>query len=122
MSKDGDRLFGNVSRILDDARGQVVRAVNSSMVIAYWLIGREIVQELQNGEERAGYGEEVIARLSAKLNRHYGRGVSEGTLWNFRQFHLTYAERQPRILSTSWRESSSRKSKSPRSACQSLLG
>ncbi len=105
MLKSSDRLFDNVARILDEARGQVVRAVNSSMVIAYWLIGREIVHELQSGEERAGYGEEVIAKLSVRLTRRYGRGFSEGTLWNFRQFYLTYTDRQPRILSTTWRES-----------------
>lgn len=44
-----------VVSILERARANVVRAVNSNMVIAYWLIGREIVQELQRGEERAEY-------------------------------------------------------------------
>ena len=39
-------LFDRVATILDEARGNVVRAVNTQMVLAYWLIGREIVQEL----------------------------------------------------------------------------
>lgn len=48
-----ETLFDRVAAILEQARGNVVRAVNSNMVLANWLIGREIVQELQGGEERA---------------------------------------------------------------------
>ncbi len=41
-----DDLFERVVSILDQARGNVVRAVNTNMVLAYWLIGREIVEAL----------------------------------------------------------------------------
>jgi len=41
------------------------------MVLAYWLIGREIVQAVQGGE-RAEYGQQVIKTLSARLTAHYG--------------------------------------------------
>ena len=46
MRPEGAALFDRVVSILEKARASVVRAVNSNMVIAYWLIGREIVQEL----------------------------------------------------------------------------
>ena len=46
-----------VVSILEQARENVARSVNSNMVIAYWLVGREIVVALQGGEERAEYGE-----------------------------------------------------------------
>ena len=42
-------LFERVVSILEQARGNVVRAVNTQMVLAYWLIGREIVQQVQGG-------------------------------------------------------------------------
>jgi hypothetical protein len=51
--KKPEALFGRVVSILEQARGNVVRAVNSNMVLAYWLIGREIVHGMQGGEERA---------------------------------------------------------------------
>jgi hypothetical protein len=51
-----NKLFDRVVSILEQARSNVVRAVNSNMVAAYWLIGREIVEELQEGEKRTGYG------------------------------------------------------------------
>ncbi|WP_198145863.1 DUF1016 N-terminal domain-containing protein [Desulfonatronovibrio magnus] len=64
QEKNNDSLFSRVVTILENARSNVVRSVNSNMVAAYWLIGREIVQELQKGEERAEYGKQVIEDLS----------------------------------------------------------
>ncbi len=85
-----DNLFDRVASILENARANVVRAVNNNMVIAYWLIGREIVDELQGGEERAEYGKQVIENLSSKLNARYGKGFSATNLWYFKQFYVTY--------------------------------
>lgn len=48
-------LFDRVAAILDEARTNVVRTVNRNTIISYWLIGREIVQALQAGEDRAEY-------------------------------------------------------------------
>ena len=83
-----DLLFGRVVSILEQARGNVVRAVNTNMVLAYWLIGREIVQELQGGEERAEYGKKVVDALSAGLTQRYGNGFSPTTLQYFRKFRF----------------------------------
>lgn len=92
-------LLDRVVLILDQARTNVVRAVNSNMVTAYWLIGREIVQELQGGDERAEYGKQVIENLSKRLTHRYGKGFSAPTLWKFRQFYQVYSFREPTILS-----------------------
>jgi hypothetical protein len=53
-------LIDRVVSILEQARANVARSVNSNMVIAYWLVGREIVVALQGGEERAEYGERLL--------------------------------------------------------------
>ncbi|EIM63163.1 PDDEXK nuclease domain-containing protein [Desulfobacter postgatei] len=86
-------LFDRVVSILEEARSNVVRAVNSNMVVAYWLIGREIVQELQDGEERADYGRQVIEDLSNRLTKRYRKGFSTTNLWYFRQFYQAYSNR-----------------------------
>lgn len=83
-------LFERVASILEQARGNVVRAINSNMVRAYWLIGREIVQELQGGEQRADYGKQIISDLSRQLSNHFGKGYSETTLQYCRKFFLAY--------------------------------
>jgi len=95
MTKPGggsdELLYGRVAQILEQARGHVARTVNTAMVQTYWLIGREIVEVEQGGEQRAGYGEEIIARLAVRLKAAYGRGFSAPNLRNMRQFHLAFS-------------------------------
>ena len=86
-------LFNRVASILEQARGNVVRAVNTNMVLAYWLIGREIVNELQGGKGRAKYGEKVIEDISKRLTERYGQGYSKENLQLFRRFYQVYSER-----------------------------
>ena len=94
---EGDDLFDRVVSILEQARTNVVRSVNNNMVIAYWLIGLEIIHEIQGGDKRAEYGEQVIEQLSAKLTRKYGRGFSTTNLRYFRTFYTAYSNRVPEI-------------------------
>lgn len=81
-----EALFARVVSILEQARGYVVRAVNSQMVQAYGLIGCEIVQ-------RATYGKKLIDALSAQLTQRYGQAFSPTTLQYFRKFYLADMER-----------------------------
>lgn len=83
-------LFDRIVSILEQARVNVVRAVNSNMVIAYWLIGREIVEELQGGDERAEYGTESLKKIAIDLTARYGRGFGWRNLYQMRQFYITY--------------------------------
>lgn len=90
-------LFARVVQILDHARGDVIRAVNNNMVLAYWLIGREIVQAIQGGKGRAQYGDQIIETLSKQLTQKYGRGFSATNLRYFRTFYTVYRQRSPKI-------------------------
>jgi predicted nuclease of restriction endonuclease-like (RecB) superfamily len=65
------------------------------MVLAYWLIGREIVQELQGGKARANYGERVVEDLSARLTERFGKGFSTRNVKLFKQFYLTWHKTSP---------------------------
>jgi len=93
LNQNQNELFDRVVNILEKARYNVVRSINSNMVLAYWLIGREIVEQIQDGEQRAVYGKQLIENLSIQLNTKYGKGFSAQTLWNFRQFYLVYSDR-----------------------------
>jgi len=86
-------LFERVAGILESGRGRALRTINHETVLAYWLIGREIVQALQGGEARAQYGNALIADLSKRLTGHYGAGFSAANLKNFRQFYQAYSDR-----------------------------
>jgi predicted nuclease of restriction endonuclease-like (RecB) superfamily len=88
----GPALYGRVAEILETARASVARTVNTTQVVANWLIGREIVEEGQRGRRRAGYGAMALAELSSRLKRDYGRGYSVDNLEAFRQFYLDYPQ------------------------------
>jgi predicted nuclease of restriction endonuclease-like (RecB) superfamily len=85
-----DDLFRRIVEIINDARGRVTRTVNSAMVQAYWEIGRQIVEVEQQGDPRAGYGEQVLAGLSERLTRCFGRGFGVPHLRRIRQFYQVY--------------------------------
>ena len=76
--------------ILEQARVAAARSVNSGMVRAYWLIGRKVVEEEQQGSARAGYGDELIDQLSARLRVDFGRGFNPSNLHYMRLFYLAY--------------------------------
>ena len=95
--ENSNALFERVVSILEKARSNVVRTVNSQMVIAYWMIGREIVEEEQKGAARAEYGKRLIEELSFRLTELYKKGFSTTNLRYFRQFYLAYANRSPEI-------------------------
>lgn len=90
-------LLERVVEILERSRAQVVRTINSMMVLAYWQIGRELVEFHQRGAHRAGYGDQLLDALSARLQERVGRGYSTTNLRYFRTFYLAYADRSPTI-------------------------
>jgi hypothetical protein len=97
-----------VVSILEQARANVARAVNSNMVIAYWLIGREIVEALQSAEDRAEYGQGLLNDLSEQLGKRYGQGFSVTNLRHFRLFYQAFSDREPEFITRrvmNWRPS-----------------
>lgn len=87
-------LYGRVREILESARSNIARTVNTTQVIANWLIGREIVEEEQQGKRRAEYAKELVAQLSTQLTAVYGKGWSVQNLFYMKQFYQSY----PRLL------------------------
>jgi predicted nuclease of restriction endonuclease-like (RecB) superfamily len=85
-----EHLYERIASILDEARSRVARTVNTAMVHAYWLIGREIVEVEQQGAERAGYGEGLMTGVAARLSAKFGKGFSLASLKRMKQFYLAF--------------------------------
>jgi predicted nuclease of restriction endonuclease-like (RecB) superfamily len=85
-------LFQQVAELLQNARQQVLRTVNSTITYTYFEIGRMIVEEEQNGKDRAEYGKQVLKRLSEQLTKEFGKGFSLRNLEQIRQFYFTYSK------------------------------
>ena len=87
-----NNYINEIKKILKNARQKAYTAVNSAMVEAYWEIGRRIVEEEQNGKERAEYGKEILQNLSKVLTEEFGKGYSYRTLREIRQFYLMFSD------------------------------
>jgi len=85
-------LYGRIREILESAKTTAARSVNTTQVVANWLVGREIVEEEQKGKARADYGESLIRNLSAQLQVDYGAGYSLANVKYFRKFYLEYPQ------------------------------
>ena len=94
MSKLKTNFYNRVAELLKEARKSVVQAVNKTMVYTYFEIGRMIVEEEQNGKERAEYGKQILKELSKRLNTEFGKGFSQRNLEQMRQFYLIYSKTQ----------------------------
>lgn len=95
----------DIRAIIAEARQSVVRHVNNTMTLAYWLIGRRLVVEEQKGK-RAAYGEHLLQHVSRELTAEFGKGFAEPQLRNCRLFYEAYpTERQIRYtlcIKLSW--------------------
>lgn len=85
-------MFQQVVELLQSAQQQVLRTVNSTMVCTYFEIGRMIVEEEQNGKERAEYGRQLLKGLSEQLMKEFGKGFSVDVLERIRKFYLIYSK------------------------------
>lgn len=85
-----DSLYKKASSYIDHARQNIQRTVNIEIVKAYWMIGRDIIEEEQLGKDRADYGQNVLKSLSQYLTKQYQRGFSVDTLERARKFYLVY--------------------------------
>jgi len=92
MSKISKTYITEIKQILREARSKAYTTINSVMVEAYWLIGKRIVEEEQQGKNRAEYGQEIIKTLSDELQSEFGRGFGERILRDFRHFYLTFKD------------------------------
>jgi predicted nuclease of restriction endonuclease-like (RecB) superfamily len=84
------KLVEAIAGQIEQARNQVRQSVNSAMVQSYWQIGRLIVEEEQQGENRAAYGKQQLQQLSKQLTERLGKGFDVGNLRNMRQFYITF--------------------------------
>jgi len=85
-------LLSVIRQIWEVARSQATRSVNSRLVQANWLIGKQIVEAEQGGKSRAVYNRRLLQTLSSALEKEYGSGFSVSSLQYMRAFFLGYPD------------------------------
>jgi len=83
-------LLQQIQSIIAKAKERAIRSVDSERVIMYWQIGKVILEEEQQGKERANYGEFLIKSLAQSLEPQFGSGFSIRQLEMCRQFYRTF--------------------------------
>ena len=91
------KLYAKIAELLQAARQSVVRTVNQTMVHTYFEVGRMIVEDEQQGKERAEYGKNLLPLLSVQLTQEFGKGFSERNLEYMRKFYKLYCKRVTEI-------------------------
>ena len=100
--KNIEQLHEQIIFIIESSRQNAYRAVNTSMVISYWEIGRLIFEEEQQGKERADYGAYLIVALAKRLQKTYGSGYAQQSLRNYRQFYKAFPIRSAVRSELTW--------------------
>lgn len=90
MENHFESLYLNIRSVLIEARKRTYRVVNATIIESYWQIGYMIVEDEQNGQNRATYGKQVLAYLSKKLTVDFGDGFDERNLRYMRSFYQAF--------------------------------
>jgi len=94
-------LLNEIRSLIEEARRQTAAAVNVGLTALYWRIGNRILREVL-GNERATYGEQIVATLSRQLVADFGRGFEQKNLHRMMQFAEAFPDEA--IVATLWRQ------------------
>ena len=90
ISPDVSSVISEIRSVIDNARNNVARQVNTELLNTYWNIGRIICEYEQTLPKRADYGKQTLRVLSKELTKELGKGFSRSNLQNMRLFYLAY--------------------------------
>lgn len=88
-------VITDIKDIISFGQEKAYDAANKAMVLTYWHVGKRIVEQEQDGKERAEYGKALIDTLASELTKEYGKAtiketfnISENFIWLFRMSRL----------------------------------
>ena len=97
-----NQMIEEIRNLLVNSRLQVQQSVNSVMVQTYWNIGKIIVEDEQDGQERAAYGKKQLEQISNTLTQEFGKGFDARNLRSMRQFYLNFSNWNAVSTKLSW--------------------
>ena len=89
MDNQINHIFDNIKELVISSRNKVYSVVNTEMLNLYWNIGK-VIMDIQQGDERANYGDYVLEKLSEKLTTEFGKGFSKRNLERMRKFYIYF--------------------------------
>jgi predicted nuclease of restriction endonuclease-like (RecB) superfamily len=98
LTQKTTHLYISIKSLIENAKVQIVRKVNTTIIMTYYEIGRMILEDEQTGKSRAEYADQTLKQLSIDLTRDFGKGFSHRNLDYFRKFYLNYKNRISQTL------------------------
>ena len=95
-------LLEDIKTLLQKSRQHLQQTVNTTMVQTYWNIGRLIVEDEQEGKERAEYGKKQLEEIADTLTQEFGKGFDITNLRKMRQFYKVFPIQDTVRLKLSW--------------------
>lgn len=97
-NQNTNNLYDSIRELIEIAKSNIVRNVNTTMILTYYEIGRIIVEDEQKGKYRADYAKQVLLQLSKRLTKEFGKGYSLTNLEYIRKFYKVYYNRIPQSV------------------------
>ena len=91
ISKADNKLFVDLSQIIEQGRNEVARQVNSTLTLVYWQVGKKINEHILDNQ-RGAYGKQIVVTLSRQLESRYGRSFNEKNVRRMMQFAEVFPE------------------------------
>lgn len=85
-------IINDIKDIISSGQKIAYNATNKAMILTYWHVGKRIVEQEQNGNERAQYGQALIDALADELTKEYGKSFSKRNLQYFRKFYIAFPD------------------------------
>ena len=102
INSDNQVMIEEIRNIILNSRNKVLYQVNNTMLLAYWNVGKIIVENEQKGNIKAEYGKQIIKELSKELRKTLGSGFSVSNLQYMRRFYLKYQKQQTVSVKLTW--------------------
>lgn len=96
------QLIQSIKSVIQQARQQAYRMVNATLLQTYWQIGKLIVEDEQNGKDKAEYGKATLKKLANELTLEFGKGFDDSNLRNMRSFYRAFPIRDTLRHELSW--------------------
>ena len=86
-----DRLFNELSSLIEQSKQRIAVAANSTLTLLFWQVGKRINEEILN-KERAEYGKQIVATLATQLENKYGRNFNEKNIRRMMRFSQEFSD------------------------------
>ena len=87
-------IITDIKDIISSDQKVAYNATNKAMILTYWHVGKRIVEQEQNGNERSQYEQALIDAFADELTKEYGKSYSKRNLQYFRKFYIAFPDVQ----------------------------